>query len=314
MKYIGDLREGEMVSDVYLCKSKQALKTKAGKNYYSLLLQDKTGTMDTKVWELSNAIENFDNLDYIKVEGQVTSFQGSLQLSVKRVRKCHEGEYNKADYMPVSDKNVDEMYQELLGYVGRIKQEHLKLLVDSFFIQDKEFISSFKSHSAAKSVHHSFMGGLLQHTLGVVKLCNYMASNYDILNRDLLISAALFHDIGKTKELSSFPENDYTDDGQLLGHILIGIEMVSEHIKEINGFPPKLSSELKHCIAAHHGELEYGSPKKPAIVEAMVLNFADNADAKIQTMCEIFKGAEEKAEWLGYNKLFESNIRRTLVY
>ena len=160
----------------------------------------------------------------------------------------------------------------------------------------------------------SFVGGLLEHTLSVAKMCDYFAGAYPMLNRDLLLTAAMFHDIGKTKELSVFPENDYTDDGQLLGHIIIGTEMVSERMRTIEGFPPKLATELKHCILAHHGELEYGSPKKPALLEAMALNFADNADAKMETMIEVLRGAGDNQGWLGYNRLLETNIRKTTEY
>ena len=170
----------------------------------------------------------------------------------------------------------------------------------------------FKGHSAAKSVHHGFAGGLLEHTLSVVKFCDYMAGAYPILNKNLLFTAAICHDIGKTKELSSFPENDYTDEGQLLGHIVIGVEMIGDAVRNIPDFPEKLANELKHCIVAHHGELEYGSPKKPALAEAMALNLADNADAKMQTLTELFKDKKGN-DWLGYNRLFESNIRKTVI-
>lgn len=311
MRYINELREGEMLSEVYFCKTKNILKTKMGKSYYSLLLQDKTGTLDAKVWELSNGIDSFEQMDYIYIQGQVTSFQGSLQLNVNRIRKCQEGEYDPKDYMPVSKRDIDEMYKELLGMIQTVKEPHLRSLLDSFFVEDKEFIKTFKGHSAAKSVHHGFIGGLLEHTLGVAKMCDYMAGAYPILNRDLLITSAIFHDVGKTEEISEFPQNDYTDDGQLLGHIYIGAEIIGAKIRNMPGFPVKMASELKHCILAHHGELEYGSPKKPALIEAVALNFADNADAKIQTMTEILDGANGSTEWLGFNRLFESNIRAT---
>ena len=172
-------------------------------------------------------------------------------------------------------------------------------------------MKAFSFHSAAKSVHHGFVGGLLEHTLSVVKMCDYFSKQYPALNRDLLLTAAMFHDIGKIKELSAFPENDYTDDGQLLGHIIIGSQMVKERIDMMPGFPKKLESELIHCILAHHGELEYGSPKKPALIEAMALNLADNADAKMETMTEILRGAGDNMGWLGYNRFMETNVRRT---
>ncbi len=311
MRYIEDLRDGEMVTETYLCKVKQTLKTKAGKSYYSLLLQDKTGTLDAKVWELSSGIDHFDAMDYIHIDGQITNFQGSLQLNIRRIRRSQEGEYSPADYMPVTKKDINEMYGELLKFVGSIEQPHLRKLTESFFVEDKEFAKAFKNHSAAKSVHHGFIGGLLEHTLGVVKLCDYMASNYTMINRDLLIVAALFHDMGKMEEISTFPANDYTDDGQLLGHIFIGAEKIGTRIREIPNFPAKLGTELRHCILAHHGELEYGSPKKPALIEALALNFADNTDAKLQSMIEILSTEEGNTEWLGYNRLFESNLRHS---
>lgn len=311
MHFIKDLKEGENVSEIYLCKQKQALKTKAGKSYYSLLLQDQSGTVDAKIWELNPGIGHFEPLDFIKIEGNVTSFQGALQLNIRRVRKAQEMEYNAADYMPVSRYNIEDMYKKLLDYVKKISEPHLRALLEMFFVQDKEFITSFKNHSAAKSVHHGFVGGLLEHTLSVTKLCDFYTTRYPLLNKDLLLTSAMCHDIGKTQELSLFPENDYTDDGQLIGHIVIGVEMIHDKIREIPGFPKVLENELKHCIVAHHGELEYGSPKKPALMEAMALNLADNTDAKMETMTELFVAAPDNLEWMGFNRFMDSNIRKT---
>lgn len=161
-------------------------------------------------------------------------------------------------------------------------------------------------------MHHGFIGGLLEHTLGVVKLCDFYCKQYPLLNRDLLITAAALHDIGKIKELSAFPANDYTDEGQLLGHIVIGSEWISDAVRQIPDFPPKLARELKHCILAHHGKLEYGSPKVPSLAEAVALNYADDTDAKMQTMTELFAShSTQNSEWLGFNRLFETNMRRT---
>ena len=242
---------------------------------------------------------------------------GALRLHSDMELYIEEGAVIKGtaepkDYLPVSDKNIDEMYTELVGFIQGMKNPYLKQLLSSFFIEDKDFEKRFKFHSAAKSVHHGFVGGLLEHTLGVTKLCNYYTQNYPILNKDLLLAAAIFHDIGKLEELSVFPANDYTDEGQLLGHIMIGAEMVGERIRTIPGFPPRLANELKHCILAHHGELEYGSPKKPALAEAVALSFADNTDAKMETIKEIFAAVPEgNTDWVGYNRMFESNLRRT---
>lgn len=313
MKYLKDYKEGDRMSDIYLCKHKQSAVTKNGKPYDNVILQDKTGTMDAKVWDPNSAgIEEFDSLNYIEVFGEVNSFQGALQVNVKRVRCCHEGEYDPADYLPVSSKNTEAMMKELLGYIDSIQNAHLKELLQAFFIKDTEFAKAFSRSSAAKTVHHAFMGGLLEHTLNVTKLCDYYCGQYPLLKRDLLISAAICHDIGKTRELSAFPQNDYTDEGQFLGHIVIGTEMVGEKIREIKDFPNVLASELKHCILSHHGEYEFGSPKKPAIMEAVALNFADNTDAKLQTFTELMNGTNETG-WLGFNRLFESNVIATRI-
>ena len=312
MKYISTLREGMHVSDVYLCKNKQIALTKAGKEYGSLILQDKTGTVDAKIWDLSSpGVGSFDALDYVFVDADVTMFQGSHQLNVKRIRRAEDVEYIPEDYLPVSSKSIDSMYGELEGYIRSLKNKYLRDLASSFFVADQKFIKEFKSHSAAKSVHHGFVGGLLEHTLSVVQLCDFFAGHYPALNRDLLLTAAMFHDIGKTKELSSFPENDYTDAGQLLGHIVIGSQMVMSRIEKMPGFPQKLAAELIHCILAHHGELEYGSPKKPALLEALALNFADNTDAKMETMLEALKNGGDNKGWLGFNRFLDSNIRKT---
>lgn len=312
MKYIEELKEDMTINEIYFCRKKQELLTKSGKPYFSLTLQDKTGNLDGKVWNVgSGGIEEFSSMDYINVSGRVTSFQGNLQLNIDRVRKCSEEEYNPGDYMPCTKKDVQEMYQELTGYIATIKEPHLKILVENFFVKDEEFKKNFQLHSAAKSVHHGFIGGLLEHTLGVTKMCDYFAKTYPIINRDLLIAAALFHDMGKLQELSRFPENDYTDEGQLLGHIYIGARLVENAAAKIADFPECLRRELVHCILAHHGELEYGSPKKPALIEAFALNFADNADAKFQTLIELMSGDEENLEWLGFQRVLDTNLRRT---
>lgn len=311
MRYIENLWEGERVSAIFLCKNKVNAKTKAGRTYYSLTLQDKTGVLDAKVWDLSSGIEHFESMDYIQVDGDVTSYQGALQLNVRRVRKAREGEYDPADYLPVSPYGIENMYAQLLAYVESIEFPPLRKLAESFFVDDEEFARKFQSHSAAKTVHHGFVGGLLQHTLRVTQLCDFYAKNYPVLNRDLLITGALCHDIGKVEELAPFPRNDYTDDGQLLGHIVIGYSMLRDKVAQIPDFPAKTASELYHLILSHHGELEYGSPKKPALIEAVALHYADDTDAKLQTVSEILKTAGPKDEWLGYQRLLESNLRKT---
>ena len=311
MKYIKEYKEGDKIFDIYLCKHRQSAVTKNGKPYDNLILQDKTGTIDAKVWDPNSAgIAEFDALDYIEVYGDVTSFQGALQANIKRIRKCREGEFDPANYLPVSKFPIEDMYEELLIYIEEIENPYLQKLLKSFFVEDQEFISRFKQSSAAKTVHHGFVGGLLQHTLSVTRLCDYYCGEYPLLKKDLLISAAICHDIGKVREISLFPQNDYTEEGQFLGHIVIGSEMIAEKISKIEGFPVLLARELKHCILAHHGEYEFGSPKKPAIMEAVALSYGDNTDAKLETFTELLENTTESG-WLGFNRLFDSNLRET---
>lgn len=311
MRYLAEVKEGDNVVDIYLCANKQILKTRAGKTYYSVRLQDKTGTADAKIWDLNDGINNFETGDYIKVDGSVVSFQGSLQFNIRRLRVAQEGEYEPSEYIPTSQYDIDQMYRELLAFIDEMDDAWLKQLASKFFIEDTKFKSAFKGHTAAKSVHHAFYGGLLEHTLGMLRICRFMANAYPSLNKSLLYSGALLHDVGKLKELSNFPIVEYTDEGQLVGHIIIGIEWVTEKAREIKGFPTTLLNLVKHMIIAHHGELEYGSPKKPELIEAVVLHYIDNMDAKIMTFNTIMSETEPQDDWAGYQRIFDGNIRKT---
>ncbi len=312
MRYLKDLTEGSRVGDIYLIKQRTSAVTKNGKSYLNVILQDKTGTIDAKVWDPNSAgIDEFDEKDYVEIVGDVTSFNGALQVSVKRARIAHEGEYDPKDYLPISSKDIDAMYRRLTEIIEQTENEYLKKLLKAFFVDDERFIARFRFSSAAKMVHHAFIGGLLEHTLSVTENCIFFASRYPRLNRDLLITAAICHDIGKTEEISPYPDNDYTDEGNLLGHIVIGTQMVEDKIRSIDGFPPVLAAELKHCILAHHGEFEFGSPKKPALIEAVALNFADDIDAKLETFSELLDKSQNPNDWQGFNRLLDSNVRGT---
>ena len=314
MRYIETLREGERIQEIYLCRQRTTAMTKTGKEYENVILQDKTGSLDAKIWDPhSMGIDEFDALDYVEVNGDVTVFNGQTQLSIKRARKISETDVDPTNYLPCTNKNIDEMMMELTKFIAGVNNPYYKQVLTKLFIDNTESAEAFKKHSAAKSVHHGFIGGLLEHTLSVAKMCDFFAKQYPILNRDLLMTSAICHDIGKVYELSDFPMNDYTDAGQLLGHIVMGSEMLGKIMDSIPDFPTKLKNELKHCILAHHGELEYGSPKKPALIEAMALNLADNADAKIETMTELLNSNSSASsdQWLGYNRLLETNVRKT---
>ena len=273
MKKINEMVDGDQIRGIYLCKGKRTGQTKTGKPFFSVVLGDKTGTINAKIWDTESAgIADFDEKDFVDVVGSVSIYMNSPQLKITQLRVAGEDEYDPAEYLPSTEENVGDMYDELLRFAGMVENPYFKKLLDYFFVENEESAACFKKH---KTVHHGFAGGLLEHTLSVTKLCACYLKMYTWLNKDLLITAALLHDIGKTRELSPFPENDYTDAGQLLGHIVIGVEMVNEAIRG----------------------------------EALALNFADLTDAKLQTVKELFKNNGEG--WLGYNRLFETNMRKT---
>ena len=246
MRYIETFKDGDRISEVYLCKSKSSALTKAGKEYENVILIDKTGQIDSKIWDVnSGGICDFEVNDYVFVNGQVTSYNGALQFKIERIRVAAEDEYTPTDYIPSSRYDIEQMYEELLGFVRSVDNPYIKQLLEAFFVEDEAFIKKFKNTSAAKTVH-----------------------------------------------------------------IVIGYEMVIEKIRHIPDFPEILANEVGHCILSHHGELEYGSPKKPAIAEAIALSMADNMDAKLETLRECLE-AKDTNDWLGFNRWLESNIRRT---
>ena len=311
MRYINELREGETVVGHYLCKSKQTLKSRAGKSYYSLKLQDKTGLLDGKVWDLNNEIKSFEENDFIKIEGTVLIYNNEPQINIRRIRKSQEGEYNPMDYIPSTDKDTEEMYKKLMGYISSVNDKYIKALLNQIFMKNDFVLQNLKKHSAARTLHHGYLGGLLEHTLSVTEICDFMSGRYKKVNRDILICTAMLHDIGKIYELSQFPVNEYTDDGQLLGHIFIGAEMVHDAASKIEGFPKNLESLIKHNILAHHGEYEYGSPELPKTIEAFILHCADNMDAKVKAFEEAVESGSNQGNWIGYNKMLQRNIRKT---
>ena len=311
MRYIKELREGENVVEHYLCKSKQSLKSRAGKTYLSLKLQDKTGTVDAKVWDMTNDIKAFEENEFIKIDATVVTYQNDIQLNVKRIRRSLEGEYDPADYIPCTEKNMEQMYRKLMGYIKTIESPYIKKLLEEIFYHHPIISKCFKTHSAAKSVHHSYMGGLLEHTLSVTEICDFAAPRYKFVDRDILIASAMLHDVGKVMELSQFPENDYTDEGQLLGHLIIGSELIGLTAAKIEGFPKPLENLLKHCMLSHHGEYEYGSPKLPKTIEAFILHSADNLDAKTKVIEEMIENSSNQGSWAGYQKMLQRNIRKS---
>jgi 3'-5' exoribonuclease len=310
MRYIAEFKEDDHIVGHYFCKRKLCMKSKAGKSYYSLKLSDKTGTIDAKVWDMTNDIGAFEENDYIKIDGTVLTYMNELQIKLIKIRRSEESEYIPADYIPCSEKDVAALFDELTEIIKSVSNPHLRKLLTAVFA-DKEVTEAFKSHSAAKALHHSFMGGLLEHTVSVANIADFLSKNYKHVNRDLTVAAAVLHDVGKIYELSPFPVNDYTDDGQLLGHAHLGIELIAKMAEKIEKFPPKLLTLLKHCIISHHGEYIFGAARRPKIIEAYIVHAADDADAKIKTIETAISEDNTNNQWLGYNKCLERNLRKS---
>ena len=313
MQYLNELKENDRILEHYLCKQKQALKTKTGKTYYSLKLQDKTAVVDAKVWELNSDIGDFEENDIIKIDGIALVYNNEIQIKVNRIRKSLEGEYEMDEYMPRTEKDIDELYSQLLGFIDSVSQPFLRKLLEGIVIDNEDIANAISSHSAAKNMHHSYLGGLLEHLVSVAEICDFMSGRYKFIDRDLLITAAILHDIAKIFELYPMPVNSYTDDGQMLGHIYMGAELISKEAAKIPGFPHTLESLLKHAILSHHGEYEFGSPKLPMTMEAFILHAADNMDAKIKAYEEVLTGHSMPGQdpWLGFNKMFNRYLRKS---
>ena len=308
---IKDYKVGDTINNLTVyCVKKDAGTSSKGDNYFSLILQDASGQLDAKVWDIT-AVDAFEAKDFINVTGKVQSFRDAPQLNITSAYITDPATVKIEDFCPQAPRSVDEMWTEFVEIVNSVKNEHLSKLLKAFFDNEK-IASRFKENSAAKVVHHAYVGGLLDHSLSVAKICITLADNYPALNRDLLITVAVLHDIGKIKEISVFPENDYTDEGNLLGHIYMGAEMVDIQVRKIEGFPKILANEVKHCILAHHGRLEYGSPKVPALIEAAALSFADDTDAKLRRFSDILADASD--DWSEKSDFFlGSKFKKTTV-
>ncbi len=311
MRYIKELRDGDNIIEFYLCKQKQQLQGKTGKSYLSLTLLDKTGTANGKVWDLNNKIQSFEEGDFIKIAAVVQTYNNELQLNIKQIRKANEGEYDDADYIPATDKDINSMYQKLLDYIASIENAYIKELLTNVFVNNEKIAERFKKHSAAKSMHHNYLGGLIEHTLSVTEICDFYSKHYENVNRDLLVSCALLHDVCKIKELTDFPRVDYTDAGELIGHIVMGSELIEREASRIKDFPRDIKVMMKHCILAHHGEYEYGSPKLPKLLEAFLLHCADDTDAKAKMFTDSLNNSDSSVKWTEYNRVLSTKIRRS---
>lgn len=279
--HIEDMKVGDTVISFYLVKQKQIKKTRAGKDYLDLILQDNTGNAKGKVWDNAETFADiFSAGDIVKIEADVGEYQNNIDLNIRRIRlPLDEENVDYRDFMPVSPYDPEEMEKELKAILETIKNPYLAALVKSF-LSNSEFMEKFRTGVASKIIHHSYLGGLMEHTLSVCKIVDFLSGHYPGTDRDILIAGAFLHDIGKLRELNSGPETGYTDTGTLIGHMVLGAQMVRDRIRDLPEFPEELETEIIHTVLSHQGEYEWGAPVLPMTREALIIHFADNMDAK----------------------------------
>ena len=302
--WVKDIKENDKILGCYLVKEKKVGTTRRGDPFLTLTLSDRTGEIEAKVWEGVDELSSlFHEGDVIEVGGHAGSYRGKVQITVSGLSVVNE----KADpeiFFEASPQDPSEMMASLREILREIEDVHLKELVDSF-LNDRKFVSLFKKTPAAKNFHHSYVGGLLEHTLSVCRMAGKVASHYPLLDRDLLITSAFLHDIGKMRELGFNRKIDYTDEGRLLGHVMLGAAMLEEKLHELKDFPQQLAVRLKHMILSHHGQYEFGSPKRPKFLEAFALNLIDDLDAKINGLARFMEKDRQDGAWTDFNRLFE---------
>ncbi|MBW2544583.1 MAG: HD domain-containing protein [Deltaproteobacteria bacterium] len=306
--YVKDIRAGDRVSDIFLVTEKNMAISLKGNPYLNLKLRDMTGEVDGRVWDRATEMNSiFQAGDIIRIQSQAVSFRNVVQLSISKITVADDPAINPADYLPSSASDISEMFESLMGIISTIGNPHLKALLDLIF-NDEEIAYSFQKAPAAKGFHHAYIGGLLEHTLSVTQLLDLVADHYQQANRDLIITGGILHDIGKIHELSFKGSMNYTDEGRLIGHIVMAVELVDAKIAEIEDFPKQLALELRHILLSHHGTLEFGSPKRPKTVEALIVNFIDDLDAKMNAFGEFISNSGNESDWTPYHRLLERFI------
>lgn len=305
-QFVADIKDRDPVSAVFLVKEKIMAMAKNGKPYMNLRLMDKSGDVDAKVWDNVDALDKlFERDDFVQVRGKASVYLNKMQVVVAEITRIPEETVNLADFLPESPRDSGDMVREFDAVVAAIADPHLKALMETF-LADEQLMAKYRSAPAAKGMHHVYLGGLMEHSLSVARLVKTIVPLYEGINEDLLVVGALLHDVGKIHEMSYERAFDYTDEGKLLGHITIGVELVEDKIRMVEGFPRELAMLLKHMLLSHHGQYEYGSPKRPKTVEATILNYLDDMDSKINGIqAHIARESASTSRWTSHHRLYD---------
>jgi 3'-5' exoribonuclease len=302
--------ENKVITSTFVVVSKQVKPKKTGEPYLALILGDRTGQLDAKMWDnVEDAIDAFEQDDFVKVKGLLNKYKNRFQITIHKLRRLGDSEIDFSDYLPKTTKDIGELWQTLAGFVATFRNPHLKALVEGF-MADPEIAEAYRNAPAAKTLHHAYIGGLLDHVVSLFRSCDLLCRNYPQINRDLLLTGAFLHDIGKIHELTYNRSFSYTTRGQLLGHMIIELEMLQAKLANLPGFPAELKILVEHLIISHHGEYEFGSPKLPMFPEALMLHYLDNLDSKMESMRAHFeREVSSEGPWTGYN----SSLSRPLL-
>lgn len=296
------VQENKIVTSSFVVVSKQVKPKKSGEPYLALTLGDRTGQIEAKMWDnVEDALDAFEQDDFLKVKGLINKYKNRFQLTIHKLRRLGESEIDFSDYLPKTTKNIDELWQTLADFVASFQNPHLKSLIQGF-MADPEIAQAYRNAPAAKTLHHAYIGGLLDHVVSLFRSCDLVCRNYPQVNRDLVLAGAFLHDIGKIHELTYNRSFSYTTRGQLLGHMIIELEMLQARLSLVPDFPPELKTLLEHLIISHHGQYEFGSPKLPMFPEALLLHYMDDLDSKMESMRALFeRELEQENPWTSYN-------------
>jgi 3'-5' exoribonuclease len=304
-RFVTELKENESLYSSFLVKAKTLGSTRSGNPFLRVRLADRSGETEGRIWERALEFDReFEVNDVVTVRAKVERYQGELQLNISNLERLDPNKVNPILYLPTGPKDPEDQWLKLTDLAAQVKNSHLKRLLQSF-LTDPDFVKQMKQSPAAKAMHHAYLGGLLEHTVSVTKLLSRICDHYPRLDRDLLVTGAILHDIGKVEEFSYQLQLDYTDAGRLLGHVVLGVQRVQEKISKIKGFPPDLSLALQHLMVSHHGEYEFGSPKRPKTLEAFALHYADDLDAKMNHVSELLDAEQNSASrWTPYQRVY----------
>jgi 3'-5' exoribonuclease len=304
-QFIKDLQAGDSIDDIFVLFEKSLSRKRDGSPFLNLVVSDKTGSMKAVMWEdVQPVSEQVNAGDFVRVKGMVNEYRGAPQLVIKEMAPRPGDGFDPVDFLPSTARDTDRMFERLKQITGSIESECLRRLIEAFW-NDGEFVQQFKSAPAAKKMHHAYVGGLLEHTLSMSILVDRIAGHYGGVDRDLLLAGTMLHDVGKTREFEFTTRIDYSDEGRLLNHIVIGLQMIDERVRDIHPFPEELLFLLKHLVVSHHGSREFGSPEPPKTIEAVLLNYIDEIDAKVSGIRDFISSEDPNSSWTSYHRIFD---------